>query len=129
MNEEDRKTLVKLELEKAEKFLRQAKEMETLSYWDLAANRYYYACFHAVQALFIHDGIENHTHKGLIAQLGLNYIKSGKIDSELGAFLSTMEQIRKKGDYNCKIEVTKEEVEEMSAPSHKLIDSIGRMVG
>jgi len=56
MNEEDRKTLVKLEIEKAQKFLCQAKEMETMSYWDLAANRYYYACFHAVQALFIHDG-------------------------------------------------------------------------
>lgn len=27
--------------------------MVELKHWDLAANRYYYACFHAVQALFI----------------------------------------------------------------------------
>lgn len=55
LNDEDRKTMVSLELEKAERFLQQAEMVRELQQWDLAANRYYYACFHAVQALFIHN--------------------------------------------------------------------------
>lgn len=50
LNEEDRKILVQLEMEKARTFLGQANEMYRQKYWDIASNRYYYACFHAVQA-------------------------------------------------------------------------------
>lgn len=124
MEEQDRISLINLELEKAHKFLSQADEMLNMSYWDLAANRYYYACFHAVQALFVHDGISSHTHNGLLTLFGLHYIKTGKIDAAAGTFLSTMEQIRKKGDYNCKVEVKEQEVKEMSVPSKKLIETI-----
>lgn len=46
-----KKTLVGLQVEKAKRFLAQADEMVELKHWDLAANRYYYASFHAVQAL------------------------------------------------------------------------------
>ena len=53
MEAEDLKVLVNLQLEKAHRFLAQADEMYSMQYWDLAANRYYYACYHAVQALFI----------------------------------------------------------------------------
>ena len=48
MEAEDIKTLVNLQLEKAHRFLAQADEMFSMKYWDLAANRYYYACYHAV---------------------------------------------------------------------------------
>lgn len=50
LNDEERKTIVKLEMEKADRFLKQAGMMCDLEQWDIAANRYYYACFHAVQA-------------------------------------------------------------------------------
>jgi len=55
LNDEDRKTMVGLEMEKADRFLKQAGMMCEMEQWDMAANRYYYACFHAVQALFIHN--------------------------------------------------------------------------
>lgn len=53
LNDEERKTMVGLEMEKADRFLKQASMMTDMEQWDIAANRYYYACFHAVQALFI----------------------------------------------------------------------------
>ena len=55
LNDEERKTLVELQMQKANRFLEQAEMVRGLQQWDLAANRYYYACFHAVQALFIHQ--------------------------------------------------------------------------
>ena len=48
MTEEERKILVDQQLSKAHRFLTQADEVYALGYWDMAANRYYYACFHAV---------------------------------------------------------------------------------
>lgn len=107
LNDEERKTIVGLELEKADRFLKQANTMCDMEQWDMAANRYYYACFHAVQALFIHNKLASRRHSGMLTQLGLHFIKPGIIEDRLGAFLTRMEQLREKGDYNCLIEVTK----------------------
>lgn len=57
LNDEERNLLVVLEMEKANRFLDQAEEMTRLKYWDIASNRYYYACFHAIQALLIKNGL------------------------------------------------------------------------
>ena len=57
LTDEERNSLVILQLEKAKVFLKQADEMFDLKYWDIASNRYYYACFHAVQALLIQNGL------------------------------------------------------------------------
>ena len=57
LNDDERKTMVGLQMEKDNRFLEQAEMVQELKQWDLAANRYYYACFHAVQALFIHKDI------------------------------------------------------------------------
>lgn len=124
MNQEHRDSLVRLEIEKADRFFAQAEEMCRQQYWDIAANRYYYACYHAVQGLFIHDGISSHTHRGLNQRFGLNYIKTGKIPRELGSFLAAMEQLREKGDYNCKIEVSETEVRAMHSPAEALIAAV-----
>lgn len=88
LNEDDRKIVVKLQMDKARLFLEQADQMCKQQYWDIASNRYYYACFHAIQALFIQNGISCHTHDGLITQFGLHFVKTGKVESHLGAFLS-----------------------------------------
>ena len=74
LSEEERNALVTLQMEKARTFLQQADEMYVLKYWDIASNRYYYACFHAVQALLIKHGLTCRTHDGLIGCFGLNFI-------------------------------------------------------
>ena len=79
LSEEERNALVTLQMEKARTFLQQADEMYVLKYWDIASNRYYYACFHAVQALLIKHGLTCRTHDGLIGCFGLNFIKTGII--------------------------------------------------
>ena len=80
LSEEERNTVVNLQLEKAHLFLQQADEMCRQQYWDIASNRYYYACYHAVQALLIKNGLNSHTHDGLITSFGLNFVKTGKMD-------------------------------------------------
>lgn len=68
MNQEEKQLLINLQVEKSHHFIRQSEEMMTLGHSDLAVNRYYYACFHIVQALFLQKGISVRTHSGMISQ-------------------------------------------------------------
>ena len=98
LTDEERQIVVGLQMEKAHRFLEQAEEMCKQQYWDIASNRYYYACYHAVQALLIKNELVAHTHDGLLTLFGLHFVKAGKVEPKLGAFLSRMEQLREKGD-------------------------------
>ena len=128
LNDDERKTMVGLQMEKANRFLEQAEMVQELKQWDLAANRYYYACFHAVQALFIHNGLASKRHSGMLSQFGLHFIKTGIIEDKLGGFLTRMEQLREKGDYNCFFSVSEEELYTIVEPAHELVTVITRLI-
>lgn len=128
LNDEERNTIVKLQMEKAHLFLQQADEMYKQQYWDIASNRFYYACYHAVQALLIKNGLNSHTHDGLITSFGLHFVKPGKVERKLGAFLSRIEQLRKKGDYNCFYAISEEEIASMIEPTKELIMKIEELI-
>lgn len=128
LTEEERKSLVTLRLDKADVFLNEARQMVDLGLWDLAANRFYYTCFHATQALLVHNGLFAHTHSGTIASFGLNFVKTGKVDIKYGAFLSRMEQLRKKADYNCDYDVSREEVESMIEPTDSFLCKVKELI-
>ena len=128
LSDEDRQAVVGLELEKADRFLKQAEMARSWQQWDLAANRYYYACFHAVQALFIHNGLASKRHSGMISQFGLHFIKPVIIDDRLGSFLTRMEQLREKGDYNCIFSVSEEEMNSIIEPAHELVQEITSLI-
>lgn len=120
----DKQLLISLQVEKSHKFLDEANEMAKQERWDLAANRYYYACFHIVQAAFISRGISTRTHDGCLTELGKNFILTGELDKKYGRFFSRMIQLRIKADYNSIAEVTEEEVLEMAPLSDDFIKSI-----
>lgn len=56
LNDEERKTVVELELEKADQTFEEIEILANAGRWSGAANRLYYAVFHAVNALLISDG-------------------------------------------------------------------------
>lgn len=127
MDEENRKILVSQQKQKASRFLSQADEMLGMEYWDLAANRFYYACFHAVQGLFISKGISAHTHAGMIQQFSLHFVKTRMVDMHYGSFLARMMQLRQKADYNCAYDISEEEVKETATLAHEFIEVIGNI--
>lgn len=124
MEKDNQKILVSLQTEKAKRFLTQADEMANLKHWDLAANRYYYVCFHAVQALFIAKGVNAHTHAGINTQFSLHFVKTGVVDISYGSFLARMFQLRQKADYNCAYEISESEVQEIVELTHNFVKTI-----
>lgn len=128
LTDDERNSIVCLHIDKAHRFLAEAGKMVELKMWDLAANRFYYACFHAAQAALAHSGLSAHTHSGTISVFGQNFVRTGKIGRELGAFFSRMEQLRMKADYNCNYEVSQDEVESMIQPATSFIKAIENIV-
>lgn len=129
METDDIKTLVDLQLEKAHRFLAQADEMYSMRYWDLAANRYYYACYHAVQGLFIANGLHaTKKHSGTVTQFSLHFVKSGKVESTYGSFLARMMQLRQKADYNCAYDISESDLTEQVTLSKEFIRKIEELL-
>ena len=60
LNQEEREAVVTYRLEKAAKTMEQAKCNLPMHFWELVANRMYYAAYYAVSALLIANG---HTAK------------------------------------------------------------------
>lgn len=129
LTNDERVSLVELRIDKAKRFLDEANRMIELELWDMAANRFYYACFHTAQALLVCYGLSAHTHAGTLGVFGKNFVKTERIDKELGAFFSRMEQLRMKADYNCEYDVTKEDVESMAKPAHLFLTEIQKLIG
>ena len=128
LKEEDRKVLVMLELEKAEKTLIQLDVQLQAQLWEMAANRLYYSLFHAVSALLISDHHEVGTHRGAVNKFSLYYVKEGVFTKEEGRLYSRLQRLREDGDYNCSIDVEQDEVEEKIDPTRQLIEKIKRYI-
>jgi len=128
LTDEERNTLVKYELEKARNTLCEVDALIENNLWNGAANRLYYAVFHAISALLIHDGHQVSTHQGSHALFGLHYIKTEKLPAEFGRLYSQLQTMREESDYNCIYDVTPDELTEKIEPAKRLIDAIAAMI-
>lgn len=128
LSDEERRIVVDLEMEKAQVAYNEAIWLGEKSSWSGAAGRLYYALFHAVSALLIHDHHPVNSHKGSHILFGNYYIKTGMIPKEYGALYSQMEAMREEGEYNCTYKVTQEELQQKLVPAKEMIDTIASMV-
>lgn len=128
LSDEERSIIVKLEIEKAYRIYNQALMMQRESQWDGMANRLYYAVFHAVSALLIHDHHTVNTHKGSHALFALHYIKDGKLPRWYGDLYQKMERMREESDYNCTYNEEVDVLQQNIVPAKEMIDSIASLV-
>ena len=80
---ETKDIIPKLEIEKARNALDEAKILFDSEKYYGAANRSYYAAFHAMSALLIHDGYSMKKHSGVISKFRELYIKTGVFETEM----------------------------------------------
>ena len=128
LSDEERLLIVKLEIEKAHRIYNQALIMQEAAQWDGMANRLYYAVFHAVSALLIHDGHEVNTHKGSHILFSQYYVKTGKLPRKYGELYRIMEKMREESDYNCTYEEDADVLQSNILPAKEMIDTIAELV-
>lgn len=100
LTEEERSSLTLLYLEKAEETMQEVEVAVAAKKWNMAANRLYYALFHAATALFVSDGRAVGTHLGAKVTLGIHYVRTGVLTREQGRLFSRLETLRERADYD-----------------------------
>ena len=97
LDPETRKATVLYRIEKAKGTWDDALFCIDKERWNMAANRMYYALFHAVSALLIANSIPANTHRGFLIQMNKYLVVEGtmtKEEARLVRFLSTSDMKR-----------------------------------
>ena len=96
----DKTELSKIRLRNALECLDDAETLLQKGSLKSAANRAYYAVFHAMRAVLALDDIDMRHHSGVIAEFRRLYIKTGVFPTELSAIISGLFNIRSESDYD-----------------------------
>lgn len=124
MTDEQKRIIVEQEIAKSQSFLSEAYKPIEIEMWNVSANRAYYALYHAILALMIHDGYTPKTHSGLITEFGKEYILTGVFDKKHAKVLSQMRTIREKCDYDVFYSADKEQIIPIIADVQELISLV-----
>ena len=128
LTDEERRIMVDLEIERAERITQQFQVLQEQQYWDTLVNRMYYAVFHAVSALLIHNAMPVHTHKGALHVFNREFVRTGMFSMEEGRLFSQLEGLRERGDYNCFLDASEDEIVPLIEPLKSLIEKIKREI-
>ena len=77
-DEQSREALVKYRLDRADETMKEVEILAKESHFNAAVNRLYYACYYAVSALLVANGLNAQSHAGTKTLLGLHFVSSGK---------------------------------------------------
>ena len=98
-------------LSKAKQYLEDAKKTLEMEMYDTAANRSYYAIFHAARAVLALDGLDFKKHSGVISNFQMKYIKTGIFDKQLSNIIKSAFSLRTESDYEDFYVISKADVE------------------
>jgi uncharacterized protein (UPF0332 family) len=68
-------------------------------YTVLVVNRIYYACFYAVSALLLSEGLSSSKHSGIMTFFDKQWMKTGRAPASMGKFYHVIFEQRQTGDY------------------------------
>ncbi len=88
-----------------------------------AANRYYYAAFHAARALLATRHVDSARHAGVIALFQQHFVKTGDFPADTARALPRSFEKRLSSDYSDFVEISAEEVERVRTEVHSLVDA------
>lgn len=112
MQYEEKKSLSHVRLANAEDCLKSAITLLAAESYKGAANRCYYAVFHAMRAVLAMDEIDMKHHSGIISEFRKRYIKTGILEVGLSDVITAAYDLRTDSDYNDFYVVSKRDVAE-----------------
>ena len=92
--------------------------------FDTAANRSYYAIFHAARSVLALDGQDYKKHSGVISNFQKNYIKTEVFNKEMSNIIKSAFDMRTDSDYEDFYVVSKDEVIKQVAEAEYFVNTI-----
>ena len=93
------KELVSYRLQRARETLADARILADAGRWNTCVNRLYYACFYAVSALLVQEGLSSSKHTGLRSLFNRHFVKTNKVPKEKARIFNDLFERRQEGDY------------------------------
>jgi uncharacterized protein (UPF0332 family) len=100
----------------------------TVAHWNTAANRMYYACFYAVGALLLTQGIKTSTHSGTLHKFTEVFIHPGRVAKESARVYAELFDKRQKADYSDNFDLDEQTVRRLYKPCIDFINQIESLV-
>lgn len=102
--------LSRARLEQAKQCIKSAMLLAENDDYRGAANRSYYAIFHAMRSVLALDGKDFAKHAGVISCFRRDYIKNGDLPRDLSPIITSAFDVRSDSDYDDYYVIGKEEV-------------------
>jgi uncharacterized protein (UPF0332 family) len=93
-----------------------------------AANRYYYAAFHAARALLATRNVDSARHAGVIALFQQHFVKSGDFPADIARALPRSFEKRLSSDYSDFVAISAAEVERVRTEVHAFVDACRQLL-
>ncbi|PLV56045.1 HEPN domain-containing protein [Thermotoga sp. SG1] len=125
----EREKIIEYWRKRARECLDDAKLLLENKRFHSAVNRIYYALFYQVSALLLTKGLSFSKHSGVLAAFNREFVKTGKIDKELGKFYNRMFEHRRTGDYGELVEFEEEDVKGWLRKAEEFLDAVEKLMG
>ena len=122
------KDLVLYRMTRANEAMEDARILARAQRWNACVNRLYYACFYAVSALLVMDGLSSSKHAGIRGLFNRQYVKTGKIPKHLARIYNDLFERRQEGDYIDFVSFQESQVLPWISKAEELIGYIARLV-
>ena len=124
LSDEDKRALSNVRYEHAEQCLQAANTLLKAEDFLGAANRSYYAVFHAMRSVLALNGIDRKHHSGIISEFRRLYVKTGIFQAEYSEIIDRQSFYRTNSDYNDFFIISKKEVVEQVADADRFLIAI-----
>lgn len=128
MKGSEKADLIEYRLDRATETLQEIEIHLENGLFNTAINRLYYASYYAATALLLYNDIKASTHSGVRQMLGLHFVKTGKISSDLGKVFTDLFDKRHASDYDDFISVSREDVEDLLPSAKEFIEKIKDLI-
>src|SRR5262244_841007 len=110
--------------QRAQEALRATETLLAAGFSDFAAARAYYAAFYAASALLLAEGKVFRSHRGVVALIHRDYVRTGRLPVDMGRILSTLSDLRSVGDYGGAAHVSHTEASIALIESQQFLEAI-----
>ena len=120
--------LVSYRLQRARETLTDAHILADAGRWNPCVNRLYYACFYAVSALLIQEGLSSSKHAGLRSLFNRHFVRTNKVTKDKARIFNDLFERRQEVDYVDFVSFEESQVRSWLPQAEAFVESIAALI-
>lgn len=120
--------LVAYRLQRARESVEDARLLAEARRWNPSVNRLYYACFYAVAALLVSEGLSSSRHTGVRSLFNLHFVRTGRIDKDTAKVFHDLFERRQEGDYVDFVQFRESQVHAWLSEAEAFVQHVARLL-